>query len=396
MMFSMRSWSLLCASVVVCAAGALWAPAAHAQAVRVCVDPDNLPFSKEIGPVKGIYVELAELVGQKVNEPIQWVWWLTYNQRKAMRNTVKQGKCDAIFAVPTTKAWHARGLDRSVSFLNLSYALIAPPELTFTKLEDLRDKTVGVQFQTNPHVLMSMQSDYKIKTYRTAEQLLEGLAKKEIDAGMLWGPVAGYLNKANYESRWQVTPMAGSELEGAVSVAIRTEVTGLKARIDKALIELKPEIAELAKKYGLPSNDAVDMSVMSLTSAPDKPAPTPDKSSAAVPVPGAGVHQVADAKSAKAEPVELANADMSPEAMAKTGAVKFNDVCAHCHGTNGVQFVKPRDLRRLRLRYDTDWEQTARETMTNGIDDLGMPSWKDIFSDQQFEEVLAFLRTIQK
>jgi len=381
---------------VVCAAGALWAPAAHAQAVRVCVDPDNLPFSKEIGPVKGIYVELAELVGQKLNEPVQWVWWLTYNQRKAMRNTVKQGKCDAIFAVPTTKAWHARGLDRSVSFLDLSYALIAPPELAFTKLEDLRDKTVGVQFQTNPHVLMSMQSDYKIKTYRTAEQLLEGLAKKEVDAGMLWGPVAGYLNKANYESRWQVTPMSGAELEGAVSVAVRTEVTGLKARIDKALIELKPEIAKLADKYGLPSNDAVDMSVMSLSAAPAEPLPATDKSSASVKVPAADVHKVASTEPAKAETVKVANAGGSAEAMAKVGAVKFNDVCAHCHGTNGVQFVKPRDLRRLRLRYDTDWEQTARETMANGIDDLGMPSWKDILSDQQFEEVLAFLRTIQK
>ena len=382
-MFSMRSWSLLCASVVVCVAGALVAPAAHAQAVRVCVDPDNLPFSKEIGPTKGLYVELAELVGQKLNEPIQYIWWLTYNQRKAMRNTVKQGKCDAIFAVPTTKAWHARGLDRSVSFLDLSYALVASPEMTFTKLEDLRDKTVGVQFQTNPHILMSLQPDYKTKTYRTAEDLLEGLAKQEIDAAMLWGPVAGYQNKANYGSRWQVTPMSGGELEGAVSVAVRTEVTGLKARIDKALTELKPQITELADKYGLPTADPVDMSELSLAAAPEK-------TSASVQVPSSAVHQVANTKP------DAANAAMSPEEMAKVGAVRFNDICAHCHGTNGVQFVKPRDLRRLRLRYDTDWEQTARETILNGIEDYGMPTWKDILSDQQLEEVLAFLRTIQK
>ncbi|MGH1359958.1 MAG: c-type cytochrome [Burkholderiaceae bacterium] len=397
-MFLMRSISTLCASVVVAAAGAFLAPAAHAETVRVCVDPDNLPFSKSEGDVKGMYIELAELVGQQLDAKVEYVWWLTYSQRKAMRNTVKQGKCDAIFAVPTSKKWHARGLDRTASFLKLSYALIAPPELVFTSLEDLRDKTVGVQFQTNPHVLMSMQEGYQIKTYRTASDLLAGLAAKEVDAGMLWGPVAGYDNKSRYDSRWKITPLLGEDVEGAVSVAVRSELKGLKDRIETALGKLTPQIAALAEKYGIPSGPGVDLSNLNVTTNEQSAAPAlATAESSSVSVPAAAVHQVATEKSEAAGGASAAaGASATAEEMAAVGKVKFNDVCAHCHGTNGVQFVKPRDLRRLKRRYDTDWEETARTTIVEGIPDLGMPTWAEILSKHQIEEVIAFLATIQK
>lgn len=384
-MFLMRSISTLCASVVVASAGALWAPAVHAETVRVCVDPDNLPFSKSEGSVKGMYIELAELVGQQLDAKVEYVWWLTYSQRKAMRNTVKQGKCDAIFAVPTSKKWHARGLDRTASFLNLSYALIAPPEFTFTKLEDLREKKLGVQFQTNPHVLMSMQEGYQIKTYRHADDLLAALAGNEIDAGMLWGPVAGYDNKFRYDSRWKITPLIGDDVEGAVSVAVRSELKELKERIEKALVQLTPQIAELADKYGIPSGPGVDLSNLNVTANEPQSAPKMATNGASVRVPDKAVHKVA-----------AAGDSASAEEMAAIGKVKFNDVCAHCHGSDGVQFVKPRDLRRLKRRYDTDWQETARTTIKEGIPDLGMPTWAEILSSKQIEEVIAFLVTIQK
>ena len=73
---------------------------AAADALRVCADPDNLPFSKAEGPERGLYVELAELVGRKLDRAIQYTWWLTYNQRRALRNTIMKDDCDAVFALP--------------------------------------------------------------------------------------------------------------------------------------------------------------------------------------------------------------------------------------------------------------------------------------------------------
>ena len=82
------------------AAGALVAPAAGADPLRVCADPDNLPFSKSEGPKRGMYVELAELVGKQLGQPVEYTWYYTQMQRRALRNTILQDACDAVFALP--------------------------------------------------------------------------------------------------------------------------------------------------------------------------------------------------------------------------------------------------------------------------------------------------------
>ena len=47
-----------------------------AEALRVCSDPDNLPFSKSEGADKGLYIELADMVGQRLGAKVEYVWWL--------------------------------------------------------------------------------------------------------------------------------------------------------------------------------------------------------------------------------------------------------------------------------------------------------------------------------
>ena len=81
-----------------CAVGALVAPTAHAAGVlRICADPDNLPFSKAEGPERGLYVELANMVARRMGDTAQYVWWLTFNKR---------GRCEIPFfrtsAMPTS------------------------------------------------------------------------------------------------------------------------------------------------------------------------------------------------------------------------------------------------------------------------------------------------------
>ena len=77
-----------------------------AEALRVCSDPDNLPFSKSEGADKGLYIELADMVGQRMGAKVEYVWWLSFNQRKALRNTMEG--CDAYFALPANSAGFKR------------------------------------------------------------------------------------------------------------------------------------------------------------------------------------------------------------------------------------------------------------------------------------------------
>jgi polar amino acid transport system substrate-binding protein len=73
----------------------------------------------------------------------------------------------------------------------------------------------------------------------------------------------------------------------------------------------------------------------------------------------------------------------------------FNQYCAHCHGTNAYQGERPRDLRRLSLRYGPQAPRVFYETTTNGKLDKGMPVWKTVLSDDALWQIFTFLETVQ-
>ena len=389
-------------------------PVVSAGVLRVCADPDNLPFSKSEGAERGMYVELAELVGKQLGTSVEYVWWLTFNQRKALRNTILQDGCDAYFALPADADYKLRGLQRSKSFINVSYAAVAAPTVNIAGLADLKGKRLGVLHATPPHILLSQLEGYGTTSFRDESEAFNALAQGEIDIALLWGPSAGYTNLKRLESRWRVTPLAGEGLAGQMAVAVRRGNDTLAASIDKALVTLQPEIAALAKKYGFPTGQPVQLALASArhsgrsetqarsglapiesglsigsgwvrtSTAPELPklmaqtAPAP----AATPAAGkaaAGTEAVGSASGGEA-----------------AGKVRFNDVCSHCHGNNGASAISERDLRRLKLRYKDNWRETAIKTIKNGRVDLGMPAWQATYDDKQIEELLAFISTMQK
>lgn len=396
-----------------------------AEPLRVCADPDNLPFSKSEGPDRGLYVDLAELVAKKLNAtPVQYTWYLTYFQRRALRNTA--GECDAVFALPASADYRARGLQKTAAFLDLGYALVSAPGFQFGSLDDLKGKRLGVQFQTNPHILLSQRNDLPFTTYKTSDEVFAALAKGEIEAGFLWGPAAGYDNQRLHGGKYKVTSLTGPDLTGQVAVAVRREKTDLIKEIDSALVALKPEIAALAVKYNFPSGKPVNLTLVSsaggLSAAPlfaqakghgqggttsvpahwmvhaqAKPA---DAQSPAKPAAKPATKTAAAAKSEKEATggvtriVPDAAVGLSPTAL--LGRVRFNDQCSHCHGSDGASPVRERDVRRLKMRYDAKWKDTAVTTIKAGRADAGMPPWKDILKDAEIEQLLAFIETLQK
>ncbi|MEJ8836192.1 c-type cytochrome [Ramlibacter sp. AN1133] len=361
------------------ACAALGATGAQAGPLRICADPDNLPFSKSEGPEKGLYVELARLVSQKLGESPEFVWWLSYNQRKALRNTILQDGCDAYFALPANADYRVRGLLKTRPFLDLSYAIVAPQGLKVSGLADLQGKRIGVLHGSPPHILLASRDGYTTTSFREHEEALAALEKGEVDAAILWGPNAGYENVRRHGSRWQVTPVSGEGLGGQVAVGVRKGQDELAARIDKALGELQPQIEELARKYGFPRGKALPLSARSV--APD----TRTANLAA----GLGVSSKWVART-NAPAASAATEGIIP------GRTLFNNVCSHCHGTDGASPVSERDLRKLQRRYKDSWKETALTTIKNGRQDAGMPTWGATYSDAQIQEVIVFLATLQK
>ena len=93
--------------------------------------------------------------------------------------------------------------------------------------------------------------------------------------------------------------------------------------------------------------------------------------------------------------------DVAPRAPAATeqlvagGKEVFNGTCAHCHGVNAEQSVKKIDLRRLTLRYGDGAHNMFWKTVHEGRPTKGMPTWKEVFTDEQFTQIYAYLSSIQ-
>ena len=360
-------------STAALAVSALVAPTVFADTLRVCSDPDNLPFSKSEGPDKGLYIELAEKVGQRLGSPVEYVWWLSFNQRRALRNTMEG--CDAYFALPANAEYRVRGLDKSNAFLDLSYALVAPKGQSFNGLTDLKGKRVGVLFGSPPQILLASSGDgYSSTTYRSHEQVFAALEKGEIDLALMWGPSAGFENKTQHQSRWQVLPISGESLGGQVAVAVSKEKPHLKEQINKALNELKPEIQQLTQKYGFPTQAPL---MLNSTNKHISKTPVLAQKSGFIKV------------GAKAEQREWLVAEAGDTiAEAKSN---FNNKCSHCHAPNGASPVQERDLRKLKIRYGEEWKKVTYDTITKGRIEYGMPVWGGILPEQEIQDIIRFL-----
>lgn len=82
------------------------------------------------------------------------------------------------------------------------------------------------------------------------------------------------------------------------------------------------------------------------------------------------------------------------EAIAEGNSL-FNQYCSHCHGPNAVQGERPRDLRRLKIRYGDDAIAVFYKTVTNGRMEKGMPVWKGVLPEETMWKIFTFLSSIQ-
>jgi polar amino acid transport system substrate-binding protein len=60
-----------------------------------------------------------------------------------------------------------------------------------------------------------------------------------------------------------------------------------------------------------------------------------------------------------------------------------------------VQSERRIDLRRLQLRYGENARATFWTTVHEGRLSKGMPAWKEVFTDEDFNNIYAYLITVQ-
>jgi polar amino acid transport system substrate-binding protein len=339
--------------------------------LRVCADPDNLPFTGADPRRQGMYLELAEILAERLGAQITYVWWRNFQGKRSIRLTLLAGKCEVYFGLPYVQGFMGKRLLLSQPFFRVGYAIVAPKSSQINHLDDLRGKSVGVQFASPPQNLLASQAGVETVTFRYPVEAMEALRAGHIDVAFIWGPTAGYLNLYQLQNTYDVTPVAGPDLQWQVAIGLPKTETALKANLDRELSQLQHTITRLAMKYGLPVSE-----------------PRPLQQGEA-PSPPAAVHPTMPAREGKDHALRH-DTDAVRE-----GRSLLNQYCAHCHGPNAMSAERRTNLRRLHTRYPGTHDQVFYTTVMNGRPSKGMPRWGGALSEEQIWQIKAFLDSVQ-
>ena len=249
-----------------CAAFAGFASAA--TPLRVCLDPDNLPFSHADG--RGFETELARLLAEDLHRELEITWMPL--RRGFVRKTAGAGLCDAFMGVP-------KGFDRVLTtrpYYRSSYVFVAPAKSPLASFEDARlpRLRIGVQLVGNDmaatppgHALTLRGATRNVHGYTVygdgpaAQRIVHDLDAGALDAALVWGPAAGYFaHRARMPLELheaQAPPqLAAMPFSFAIAVGVKRGETALRDEIDAALARRRPDIDALLAAYDVPRMEA--------------------------------------------------------------------------------------------------------------------------------------------
>ena len=368
------------------AAPAFPAVADEAKPLRLCADPTNLPFSSNDPATPGMYLELGQEIGKALGRTVSYEWYKSYFGKRTVRVTLLGHHCDAMIGLPRSDDFMGPAVIFSRPFASEGYSLVSRGDRTIARLDDLKGLRVAVQFETTPQNLLAPRDDLTTMTILKPEDGMDALDQGKVDVAFIWGPVAGWLNATKYQGRFRIQPTEGDGLSWPVAIGFATGSTALRDEVDALLPGLESTIAALSKKYGFATGAPVKFSaaaqVTSLRATVDQEERHTVGQAAGSPPP------------ATPAPTAAAIPASTPEAV-EAGHEIFNGTCAHCHGPDAVQSEKRIDLRRLKLRYGDAVRETFWTTVHEGRPAKGMPAWKEVFDDNQLNDVYAYLMTVQ-
>jgi ABC-type amino acid transport substrate-binding protein len=346
---------------------------------RLCADPTNLPFSSDSASQPGFYVEIGRALAQALGQPIAYDWYKSYFGKRTVRVTLLGKQCDAMIGLPRSEDFMGPAVIFSHSFAKEGYALVTAKGSAIGGVDDLKGRRVAVQFASTPQNLLASRDDVTKVTVLSPEEGMQALDQGKADVAFIWGPVAGWLNKTAYNDRYQIRLTEGEGLSWDAAIGFAKTSAELRDRVDAVLPQLERTIADLAVKYGLPDGQPVRFGA-------NEAAPTNVTTGT-----GSGVVQVANVVATEAKGDAL-----TPNAESvSTGKEIFNGTCAHCHGPDAIQSERRIDLRLLRHRYGDDMQAKFWTTVHEGRPAKGMPAWKEVFTDDQFQNIYAFLLSVQ-
>jgi mxaJ protein len=240
--------------------------------LRVCADPNNLPFSS--AAADGFENRIAEILAESLGARVEYSWWA--QRRGFVRNTLKAGLCDVVVGVPSALEM----LATTAPYYRSIYVFVSASErgLDIRSFDDsrLRDLRIGVQMvgddgaNTPPaHALARRGVITNVLGYMLygnyaepspPSRIVRAVADGEIDVAVVWGPLAGYF-ATRVGKPLSVVPVEPQidqpflPFAFDISVGVRRGEDVFKARLDEILEQRRPEIDRILADYGVPRID---------------------------------------------------------------------------------------------------------------------------------------------
>lgn len=245
------------------------AASAESQPLRVCADPNNLPFSNRSR--SGFENEIASLIARDLGTTVEYTWWP--QRRGFVRNTLNTGACDVVMGVPAGYEL----LSATTPYYRSTYVFVTrrDRDLHIASLDDstLRRSRIGVHVMGDDYanspaaqslarrgmvrnvVGYTIYGDYS-KPDPPAE-LVHAVALGDIDVAVVWGPLAGYF--AARESvplaLQAVTPAIdppAARYTFAIAMGVRRGDSVRRALLERELAHRSREISTILARYGVP------------------------------------------------------------------------------------------------------------------------------------------------
>jgi mxaJ protein len=240
--------------------------AKSAGLLRVCADPDNMPFSNDKGG--GFENKLAELIAEKLGDQLDYSWFS--ESTGYVPNTMGRQACDLVMG-------YAQGtglIEDTNPYYYTSYVLIhrqGDRDLAgVDRLSDprLKTKKIGLFARTPPASILAMyglggtakpfEVDADESSSEAAQKMIAEIASGELDAGILWGPVGGYYAEQSAVPL-RLVPLvkekAGPSTIYGITMGLRPNEPQWKHTINKLLAENQADINAILQGYNVPVLD---------------------------------------------------------------------------------------------------------------------------------------------
>lgn len=272
---------MACGGIAVAGAAAAQtaAPAEPAPALRVCANPDNLPFSNI--KKEGFENRIADLIAAEMGLPIAYTW---HAQRRAfLRRTLNADRCDLVMGAPvglqrviTTRPYYRSSYvfvtrrDQKPGIRSFDDAALKPMKIGLHALGDDGENPPPV-YSLARRGLTGNIVGFKMWDVDTVAnpqgRIIDAVAAGEIDVAIVWGPFAGYFAKQQ-KVPLTITPVPPDipelPLDYAMALGVRVGDEALKARLDSILDKRRKDIRRILTSYGVP---LVDQPALALTAA---------------------------------------------------------------------------------------------------------------------------------